>query len=357
MKKRILSLRMERQCLTSRAGEEEYIRLYRDLQPGLNVYWNGFGQPPTLSYRADFDDIAFNRRRQLDRRLIKGRFSGENLGWIVPEDLELFASLYRKPLEKPAEVQERILRLIENGGPYTIQQIKEETGLLVKEITPVLHRLQQAFLIYEDQYDGEWDRGWYRFGEMFPEVNVSRYTRTEALKILLRRFAYRMVCFDADMAKSFYKAAVKDLKAAVEEMLRENTLVRTEYGLMLPEDAALLREYVSAPMHSVYAIHRNDPLYRAQEPMLKAWIAPLCEGLTYDHEPLQYLLIDGEFCGATVGHFRNGPYDLNDVICDLPDAAEREEEIVQAVQAVNFGCLPERFTGRTPARRNANVQG
>jgi hypothetical protein len=33
----------------------------------------------------------------------------------------------------------------------TIQQIKEDTGLLVKEITPVLHRLQEAFLVYEDQ--------------------------------------------------------------------------------------------------------------------------------------------------------------------------------------------------------------
>lgn len=37
--------------------------------------------------------------------------------------------------------------------------MNEETGMLVKEITPVLHRLQEAFLIYEDQYDGEWDRG------------------------------------------------------------------------------------------------------------------------------------------------------------------------------------------------------
>ena len=40
--------------------------------------------------------------------------------------------------------------------------------MLVKEITPVLHRLQEAFLVYEDQYDGEWDRSWYRFEEMFP---------------------------------------------------------------------------------------------------------------------------------------------------------------------------------------------
>ena len=49
MNKKIVSLRMERQHFVKKANEEEYIALYRDLQPGLNVYWNGFGQPPTLS--------------------------------------------------------------------------------------------------------------------------------------------------------------------------------------------------------------------------------------------------------------------------------------------------------------------
>ena len=71
----------------------------------------------------------------------------------------------------------------------------------------------------------------------------------------------------------------------------------------------------------------------------------MTEGLPYDHEPLQYLLIDGEFHGASVGHFRNGPYDLNDIVCDLPDAESRKDEIVEAVRAVNFGKKPLRFMG------------
>ena len=196
---------MERQCFVKKADEEEYQKLYRDTQPGQNVYWNGFGEPPTLTFRADFNDIEFNRRRQLDRKLIKGRFSGGNLGWIVPEDMELFLALYRKPLTKPTIEHLRVLELIETAGPFNIQQLKEETGLLVKKITPILHRLQEAFLIYEDQYDGEWDRGWYKFGEMFPEVNPDKYTRNEALKIVLQRFAYRIVWSDTAMAKSFYK--------------------------------------------------------------------------------------------------------------------------------------------------------
>lgn len=345
--KKIISLRMERQCFINKADETEYIDLYRDTQPGQNVYWNGFGQPPTLTFRAGFNDIEFNRDRQKDRKLIKGRFAGGNLGWIMPEDLELFVALYRKPLTKPTELQLKLLELIENAGPFNIQQIKEETGLLVKEITPILHRLQEAFLIYEDQYDGEWDRGWYKFREIFPDVNTEKYTRLEALKIVLQRFAYRLVWFDTAMAKSFYKIPEKEIKLAVAELEKDGILASVDCGYILQSDMEVLNEYEPKPMNFVYAIHRNDFLYKANEQMLKEWIKPLVENLEYDHEPLQYLLIDGEFHGASVGHFRNGPYDLNDIVCDLTDSEERKEEIIEAIKAVNFGKMPQRFMGNT----------
>ena len=329
MDAKIISLRMERQRFINKADEDEYVKLYRDTQPGQNVYWNGFGQPPTLCFRADFDDIEYNRDRQLKRKLIKGRFSGGNLGWIVPEDMEL-----------------RVLELIEREGPLNIQQIKEETGLLVKEITPALHRLQEAFLIYEDQYDGEWDRSWYRFAEMFPQVNADKYSRHEALKIILQRFAYRLVWFDTAMAKSFYKLPEKEINSAVGELVAEGVLVESNAGYMLKSDAELLVNYEPKTLNFVYAIHRNDFIYKAHEHILKERAREWTEGLEYDHEPLQYLLIDGEFQGASVGHFRNGPYDLNDIVCDLPDAESRKEEIVEAIRAVNYGKTPKRFMGK-----------
>lgn len=198
MSDKIISLRMERQYLTHKANEDEYITFYRDMQPGLNVYWNGFGDPPSLTFRANFNDIEFNRCRQAKRELVKGRFAGGNLGWVERGEMELFACLYRKPLGNMSFAQSKIIELIEREGPLNIQQIKEETGLLVKEITPILHRLQEAFLIYEDQYDGEWDRGWYMFGEMFTDISFEKYSRMEALKIVLQRFAYRNVLRAAD---------------------------------------------------------------------------------------------------------------------------------------------------------------
>ena len=239
------------------------------------------------------------------------------------------------------------MHLIERNGPITIQQIKEETGYLVKEITPVLHRLQEAFLIYEDQYDGEWDRGWYTFTEMFPACQLSKYSRKDALKVVLYRFAYRHVMFDIAMAKSYYKLPEKDIKAAVTELVADDVLVEREGAFLLKEDAALLANYEPAPLHFVYAVHRNDFLYKSNEHVLKEKFKYLYEQLPYDHEPLQYLLIDGEFRGAVVGHFRNGPYDLNDVVCDLPNAKARKEEILEAIRDVNFGKGVERFMGES----------
>ena len=73
--------------------------------------------------------------------------------------MELFAGLYRKPW-KPDDTQELILALIDREGPLNIGLIKEMTGLLVKQITPALHKLQESFVLFEDQFDGEWDREW-----------------------------------------------------------------------------------------------------------------------------------------------------------------------------------------------------
>jgi hypothetical protein len=311
------------------------------LQPGQNVYWNGFGDPPSLTYRADFNDIEFNRDRQNDRSLVKGRFAGGNLGWIMDEDLELFANLYCKPLAKPAPKQAEVLELILREGPLNIQQIKEITGMLVKEITPVLHRLQEAFLIYEDQYNGEWDRGWYRFSEMFPNVNLTKYTHVDALKIILQRFAYRSVFFDVKMARSYYKLPEKEIKAAAAELVSEGVLVENDGCYLLKSDAELLKTYDAATPKSVYTMHRNDFLVKSCEHWLKEMFVHSYPDMLY------YLLIDGEFRGAVAGKFRYTP-EVEDVILSLPkeEAAARKDEVLSAVHALcGEGVTISRYCG------------
>jgi len=242
--------------------------------------------------------------------------------------MELFACLSRKPLDNPTPIQRSVLELIEREGPMNIGLMKEMTGYLVKEITPVLHRLQEAFLIYEDQYDGEWDRAWYRFEEMFPEVDLARHTRAEALRVVLRRFACRHVWFDMEMAKSFYKLPGKDIKAALAALATEGMLLAVEGGYMLREDAVLLADYDAAVPKGVFVMHRNDFLVKSNEHWLK---------VKYKHaeyDTLQYLLIDGAFAGAVWGRFKNGPYIIEDIVTDEAHAG-RKEEIVEAVYTVN----------------------
>lgn len=319
---------MERQFLSHKANEQEYCELYRDTQPGQNVYWNGFGDPPSITFRADFNDIEYNRERQRTRELVKGRFQGGNLGWIESGDMELFACLCRKPLDKPTFAQQTLLDLIEREGPMNIQLMKEMTGMLVKEITPVLHRLQEAFLIYEDQYDGEWDRGWYKFHEMFPNVDFQKHTKIEALKIVLKRFAYRNVLLNTEMVKSFYKLPGKDIKKAIAELLNEGEVKELESGYLFKTDYDLLQSTSFEVKHSVFVMHRNDFLVKSIDYCIK-------EKYKYpEYDILQYILIDGEFRGAVLGHFKNGPYIIENVIVD-PGYETRREAIIEAVYSVN----------------------
>jgi len=251
----------------------------------------------------------------------------------------LFAGLACKPLIVPNPVQESVWELIEREGPMNIEYLKETLQLRVKDITPALHRLQEAFLVYEDQYDGEWDRGWYKFAEMFPDVDVEQYSRHESLIIVLQRFAYRHVVFDSKMAKSFYKLPEKEIKSAIATMIENNTIFETEHGYMLPDDVKLLETYAEMPKKRVFAMHRNDFMVKSNEHWLKTMF-------THDYpDTLYYILVDGVFCGAVVGKFRYTP-EVEDVIVDLPqdEAAARKDELLQAVQAL-CGIMSRRYLG------------
>ena len=153
------------------------------------------------------------------------------------------------------------------------------------------------------------------------------------------------VVYDLDDVLALENESVEVTRTWGGELAAEGVLAAFRSGYVLQSDAILLESYQPKAMRFVYAVHRSDFLFKAQEHVLMEMARKLTEGLPYDHEPLQFLLIDGEFHGASVGHFRNGPYDLLDVVCDLPDAQSRREEILEAVSAVNFGRKPQRFLG------------
>lgn len=330
----IISLRMKRQYLEAPVTRDNYDQLFTDMSPVPTQYWTRPGDPPTLPKHADFDDYDYNSRRRARRSLLKGRFAGGTIAYVTQEDLELFACLYRKELPGYSSVQEEIIRLFQQEGPMNIQLIKELTGLLVKGITPELHKLQEAFLVYEDQLDNEWDRGWYLFESEFPEVDLKRYTKKEALKIALPRAARLLVFFDGLMLKSYYRLPLKLLQEVTGELVAEGRLALFELegkaGYLLREDREHLEKNEVEPTKpKVMLLQRNDFLVRAYADSLK-------NAFPSEWDALYYLLVDGEFRGAVTGRFTFGPPVVEDIILDLPEAEKenRREEILEAVYEV-----------------------
>jgi hypothetical protein len=328
--KTVAALRAERQCLLRPAGEGAYDALFQWMSPVPTISWCEPGSPPTLPPHADFDDGLYNAGRRRQRQILKGRFGGR-VAYVTREDWELFACLYQKPVPVLSESQRRMLELLRQEGPLNIGMIKEMTGLLVKQITPILHRLQEAFLVYEDQVENDWDRGWYLFEQEFPDVDLKRYTKTEALCRVLPRFAYLHGFFTAEMAKCFYRLPMRAVQAALEFLTAEGALVSVqlggEAGYALPGDMALLQkgDVFPAP-HAAMLLQRNDFLVRSLESGLK-------KRFSSPDELLYYLFIDGEIRGALCGRFRFGPHDLTDVLLELPEEERhsRRGEILAAI--------------------------
>ena len=330
-KESAVALRMERQHFYTPVSAAEYDALFRDISPVPTIGWCEPGLPPTLPPHAGFDDGIYNAERRRGRKILKGRFGG-GVAYVDAADLELYACLYCKPLPRLTLEQGRMLDLLRREGPLNIGSIKEITGLLVKQITPILHRLQEAFLVFEDQAYSDGDRGWYPFDSEFPAVNPGRMTKTEALEAVLPRFAYRQVFFTSAMAKDFYRQPLREVTAALEKLVSDGILAAAELegtaGFLRPADAALLDAVSPAP-RGILAVQRNDFL-------VKSLAGELKERFSSPYETLYYLLIDGELRGAVCGRFKFGPHIIEDVLLDLPSGEQesRREEVLDAVYTV-----------------------
>jgi hypothetical protein len=150
------------------------------------------------------------------------------------------------------------------------------------------------------------------------------------------------------MAKSFYKLPAKEIKAAINELVNDGVLVEDETGWMLKTTYELIQNTTVEMPHSVYVLHRNDFLVKSNEHWLKEKYKQA------ECDILQYILIDGEFKGAVVGHFKNGPYVIEDIVLDLHDndIVVRKDEIIEAVYRVNHRDFSpiQRFMGKVIAK-------
>ncbi|MCL1858509.1 MAG: hypothetical protein FWF92_04675 [Oscillospiraceae bacterium] len=336
---KINALRMQRQYLADKkAGKKEYDKLFRDMSPVPVRYWSAPGDPPSISSRADFDDFEYNFKLRKNRDIVKGRFQNGSVGYVAFDELELFIGLYKKDRGRLSRMQFELLDLIEHEDGITINRIKKATGYFVKNITPELHKLQEAFIIFEDQTDNEGDRMWFTLESVFPEIDIKKYTQLEALKIVLKRFAKLNILFDASMARSFYKLNLNFIKQASDELVNLGEFVNyNNIGYMLKSDFDYLNRSESDGLKlpkSVIVMHRNDFLVKSNENRENQ--SPRLLKEKFKHEKygvLQYILIDGEFHGALFGNFKFGPSILEDIILDLSDSEKisRKDEILNAI--------------------------
>ena len=330
----IIAERLRRHGFTAQLKtRKDYLPLFRLLQPVSTMAYAYPGSPPGLVHRTTFDHHKAADLLRGKQTIVKGRFLGGGIGYVCADDLAIYATTFRKPLKDLNYLQKTVFDILDEAGPLTPRQIKEESqmmdseGLLNKEIMPALHRLQTAFLVFEDQQETDWERGWNTFEADWPDVDLEAMDWNDAAAEVLRRFFSANVFATLEQVKDWSGLALKGLKAVIAKMELAGDLVAFE-------DADLGAGWVCADAVDVNAkkvpslalmLHKADPLVKAHSSALKRKFA--------GEEVLQYLLIDGEFKGAVLGHWRIGPHDVDDVIVELPakERAARKAEILEAV--------------------------
>jgi len=324
----ILAERMRRQRIANPlAADEDAEELIGEIQPLSTGAFARPGSPPRLAPRSDFDDLRVTDRLRRDRTLVKGRFQGGGIGYVLARDLGIYANAFRRPLREPSEIQERVLDVVRHTGPLTPRQLKEETGLLNKQIMPALQRLQTAFLVYEDQVDDDWERSWYDFGSEWPEVAVGEEHRESAVAEVLKRFlrAHVFATLEQICDWSLLPARqIRPLLASLEarEVVHRCRISGAGEGYSLPGDEA---QPDDSPPPGVFILHRGDFLVRSHASELKRRFP--------GREVLQYLLVDGELRGAVCGHWGFHPYDVEDIALDLspPRIKALKSQILEVV--------------------------
>ena len=324
----VLTERLRRQRLLEPVNtHEDYAALFELLQPVSPIADSCPGDPPTLVHRGTLNDYEINSNLRQNREIVKGRFLRGTIGYVFSKDLELYANAFQRPIERLNRNQELIYNTLLHTGPLTPRQIKDETGLLNKEIMPILHRLQEAFLVYEDQLDNDWERAWYIFSQEWMDINVEQDRWEAAAQEVLCRFLHSYVFASFKQIKDWSGWSVKEIKYLLQR-LEEKEIITTCIidglgdGWMHTEDTSI--DCNESP-HSVFMLHKSDPLVRAESSELKRRFTVL--------EVLQYLFIDGDFQGAVCGHWRIGPHDVDNIVLNMP--AEKckatKDEIIEAV--------------------------
>ena len=310
----------------------DFPSLFRRLQPVSPIANTYPGNPPALVKRTTFDSLEASDELRGDRRIVKARFLGGTVGYVRTEDLADYAVVFRRRPARLSGIEREVLAAVSELGPITPRLIKEETRLLARKVGPALAKLQRAFLVFEDQTETTWERGWSTFSSAFPAIEIEAIDRDQAARSIIRRFLEGHVFATFQQFRDWAEWPVRDLKAWLSTMTAEGEIQELEIPGLGPgwvlSDGRFPPE---PPASSVHMLHLQDGLVRSHRSELKQRFG--------GREILQYLLIDGRFAGAVCGHWRIGPHDVEDIVLELPKTmrASRKTEILKEVASTYSG--------------------
>lgn len=331
-KKTILWNRMKRQGFLTPIENldkvDEYLEIFRRLQPVSPIFFTMPGNPPNLVHRTIFDDTNLSSSLRKKNKIIKARFAGGRVGYVLQEDLEVYARAFKKPLKKQNNTQEEIYKYIQNCDGVMKTQIKEDLMIPGPLVSRALKRLQEAFLLYENQVDGDWDTAWFEFATEWFNVEDDIEKDLSAVKKVILTFIKSMYVASIEEIKSWSELNIKIIKEALEELENEEKISTIDsYNNLKSYICIEDFEFKSGDLpNSVYMLDKSDFMVRANMFNLKEKYK--------GKEILQYLLIDGEFQGAIEGHWRIGPHDIDDVLLDLDynEVELRKNEIINEIR-------------------------
>jgi hypothetical protein len=288
------------------------------------------GSAPRLEHRvagATTEDARLADELRATHRLIKGRYFGGRVGYVWMEDLPLFAAACRRPLQRFNDRQQAVVRAFEVSGPLSPRQLREQTGLPHKLLMGAVNRLEEAFIVCEDQTDEAWDRPLHLFEREWPEAHEAHIDPLVARKQVFMRWAENDIVVTMEGATLLTGWPKRQTASLLLELLKEGELL--DAGVVDAAPAYLAQDKPSTNPEvpkTVRVMHRDDPLVRPMLSELKR---------RYSHlEVLKYLLIDDRIGGAVCGHWRISPHDVEDIVIDDEEVAvERRAEILQAVLA------------------------
>ncbi len=310
--KRVIQLMMQRQGLASPLPKEEYENLFRAFSPVHTRFWIRPGFPPAIQHRFTFDTEDYNRALRRDRTIIKGRFQSGRIGYVFSNELPLFIAAYGKPNPVKTLTDEMVLRVLQDEGPMSIKMMAEICETPSKYIAASLKKLQQAFVVFEDQVDDEWDRAWYLLEDELGLEDLSGYEKTEAQAILIQRFTHAHVFATPTMLRAFTGFTAAEIKAAFSAGEQNGTYQKTECfgetGFVLAEDMETLEKPAGKTADTLFIMDNNDFLVRAHIPMLKKRFPEK------PYKNLYYVLFRGRFIGAVQGRFTFSFDELEDVM-------------------------------------------